>query len=123
MINHTKLIVSSIVMLILDFINLHLRKNYYSKFFYNIQKSNLKLNYIGALFAYISMILLLNIFILNENKISYIKSFLLGIFVYMVYDGTNLATFKNWTFYFFITDVIWGGILFLLTTYITVNII
>ena len=26
MINHTKLIVSSIVMLILDFINLHLRK-------------------------------------------------------------------------------------------------
>ena len=67
------------------------------------------------------MILLLNIFILNENKISYIKSFLLGIFVYMVYDGTNLATFKNWTL-LFITDVIWGGILFLLTTYI-VNII
>ena len=123
MINRKKLIVSSIVMLILDFINLYLRNNYYSKFFYNIQKSNLKINYFGALFAYVSMILLLNMFILNENKISYIKSFLLGIFVYMVYDGTNLATLKNWTLYFFITDIIWGGLLFLLTTYITINII
>ena len=53
----------------------------------------------------------------------YIKdAFLLGIFVYGVYEGTSYSILKNWTIYTILIDTLWGGTLFALTTYLFYNI-
>ena len=39
---------------------------------------------------------------------------LIGLSTYAVYDFTNLATLKNYTLEFAVTDSLWGGILFMI---------
>ena len=58
-----------------------------------------------------------NYFIIIQKKTP-IEAFLLGIFVYGVYETTNWSLFSNWKFQTVIMDTIWGGILFFLTTLI-----
>ena len=43
---------------------------------------------------------------------------ILGSLIYGIFDATNLALFDKWTIDLFIIDVIWGGILFGLSTYL-----
>ena len=46
------------------------------------------------------------------------ESFLLGLSVYGVYEGTTYTIFKNWSLLSVFIDTIWGGVLFLLINYI-----
>ena len=52
------------------------------------------------------------------KKGTLLDAFLLGFFIYGVYETTNLAIFKDWNIYVFIIDLTWGGFLFLITTYL-----
>ena len=50
-------------------------------------------------------------------KIRVWHCWLLGFIIYGVFDATNLALFKKWDIRLAISDAIWGGVLFALTTY------
>ena len=55
------------------------------------------------------------------KKGSYLDAFLLGFFIYAVYETTNMAIFKDWSYKVGLIDLTWGGFLFLITTYLYKN--
>ena len=120
-------LVSGLVMLGLDAVYLTNLGEIFQKIVKNIQGEKLTLNIAGATVTYLAMVLVLNVFILQQPKIpemkKYILSFVLGFCVYLVFDGTNIAIFKGWTWKALVLDSLWGGILFLLTTLITVKLV
>lgn len=83
-----------------------------------IQKSPLELNIYGAVLSYVCVIGILYYFIISQGK-SVMDAFLLGIFLYGTFDMTNLAMFTKYAWKTAITDTLWGGILFALTTWAT----
>ena len=123
----TTVAVSALVMLGLDAIYLKSFGNFWGKLVKKIQGSPLTLNIWGAVVAYLAMIVVLNVFILLQPKIpekkKYILSLVLGLCIYLVYEGTNMAIIKNWNWTAMAIDGIWGGLLFLITTFITVKLV
>jgi len=47
-----------------------------------------------------------------------LEAFVYGVCAYAVYDLTNLATLKNWSLTMTVVDIIWGGILCSLVTFL-----
>lgn len=76
----------------------------------------------ATVLCYISLVALIWQFIIREKKSPW-KAALLGFLVYAVYETTNKATLKDWSWQFLVIDSIWGGILFGTTTYIYYKII
>jgi uncharacterized membrane protein len=111
------LLVSSIVLISIDFIYLNAMKGYFDNQIRMVQGSPIKMNYIGAALCYIFLIAGINYFIIKPRK-SVSDAFLLGIVIYGVYETTNLTLFKNWSILTVILDTLWGGLLFASTTYI-----
>jgi uncharacterized membrane protein len=111
------LLVSAIVFISIDFIYLNVMKGYFFNQIQSVQGSSVKMNYLGAALCYIFLIVGINYFIIKPRK-SVSDAFLLGIVIYGVYETTNLALFKNWSFLTVIIDTLWGGLLFAITTYI-----
>lgn len=110
--------VSSVILLIIDISYLQTFGGPFRDQTVLIQKSPFKVNIIGALLSYICIIILLNYFVLLRSG-SLQDAFLLGILSYGIYDMTNMALFKEWDMSLAIIDIIWGGTLFTLTTFIT----
>ncbi len=73
---------------------------------FDIQAAPLRLKMAPALVVYLAMGYLAT---LPKNPLD---AFLLGLAVYAVYDGTNLATLAKYDWRFAIADSLWGGILF-----------
>lgn len=119
MMNISNLIVSSVFFIVLDYLYLSSQKNYFNKLFLQIQGSKINFKMEGAILCYIALILALNYFILNDKDKNLCDAFLLGFFIYVVYETTNYATLNKWPFEMVIMDSLWGGILFLLTVYLT----
>ena len=107
----------SLIVISFDYIYLTANSKYFSYTMATIQKSSFKLNYIGAILAYICIVLLIYIFVFMNNLSSQ-HAFLLGFLTYGVYHGTNLACFEKWPYYLVVSDSIWGGILFASSSYI-----
>jgi uncharacterized membrane protein len=70
--------------------------------------------YAGIL-TYIFLIFGLYYFINRVNATAK-DAFILGLTIYAVYELTNMTLFTNWTIMISLIDIIWGGILFYLTT-------
>ena len=121
MMNISNLIVSSVFFIVLDYLYLSSQKNYFNKLFLQIQGSKINFKMEGAILCYIALILALNYFILNDKDKNLCDAFLLGFFIYVVYETTNYATLNKWPFEMVIMDSLWGGILFLLTVYLRIN--
>jgi uncharacterized membrane protein len=85
---------------------------------FDVQRSPLRINIVGAILCYIFLIFGLNYFILQKRR-SVFDAFLLGIVIYGVYETTTLALLRNWRLSTVVIDTLWGGILFALTTYFT----
>jgi uncharacterized membrane protein len=111
------MLISAIVFISIDFIYLSVMKGYFDKQIQIVQGSQTKMNYLGAALCYIFLIVGINYFIIKPKK-SITDAFLLGIVIYGVYETTNYAIFKNWSFLSVIIDTLWGGLLFASTTYI-----
>jgi uncharacterized membrane protein len=109
------------IMLILDAIYLYSTKSLSIPVYQSIQGSPIKIHYGGAFACYVLMTLGLYYFIIRDHR-SVLDAFLLGTFVYGVYDMTTLAIFSKYTLGLAIMDMIWGGILFGTTTWIYRNI-
>ena len=109
---------SSIILLLLDSVYLTLVGKAYSQQIFNIQKLPMKVNFSGALFSYLFLIVGLNYFIISKNK-SVLDAGILGTVIYGVYDATSYAVLKDWDETLAIVDTLWGGVLFASTTAIT----
>jgi uncharacterized membrane protein len=92
-------------------------KKYFEKQVKMVQNKEMKINFVSVFLCYILIIFGLNYFIIEPKKTVY-DAFLLGIIIYGVFETTNYAIFKNWSFYTVVLDTLWGGILFAFTTYI-----
>lgn len=117
------LIVSAVVLLILDGLNLtFVAGPIFKKQISDVQHSPLKVNTLGAIMSYVFLIFGLHYFIINKRR-PVCDAFLFGLTVYGVYETTTLALLKNWRFETFLIDTLWGGVLFALTTFLTYKII
>jgi uncharacterized membrane protein len=114
------LLVSAITMVSLDFVYLSLMKGYFTNQVQKVQGSPLKMNLLATAICYIFLILGLNYFIIKPKR-SVQDAFLLGLVIYGVYETTNWALFEKWSIMSVITDTLWGGILFALTTFVSLH--
>ncbi len=108
------------IVLLLDSIYLNLISNYFMDLVKDIQGSKLEINIYGAILCYICIVFMIYHFIIKENK-SVTDAFLLGFCTYGIYEFTNMAIFNKWNSYIIYVDIIWGGLLYALTTYIIKN--
>ena len=113
-----EIIISTITLLVLDGIYLYSNLRAFENQVINVQRVVLKARPVGAIICYLALIFGLNYFIISKNR-SPLDAFLLGLVIYAVYDSTNYTIFKQWSPMLAVTDSLWGGILFAITTYIT----
>ncbi len=78
-----------------------------------VQGKPIQVRYIGALICYIALTA-----ILYALRLSYRDTFLLGMAIYAVYEGTNYAIFRDWPLQMVLLDTLWGGILFVSVKYL-----
>ena len=104
-------------MVSLDFVFLHVSSSRSLPVYQSIQGSPVAFNYAAAAVCYAVMLLGFYYFVIRERR-SPFDAFLLGLFVYGVYDMTTLAVFKKYTVSVAIMDMIWGGVLFGSTAWI-----
>lgn len=121
-------IIAIIFILIADAIWLTSMKPRYDALVKNIQGSSIESRLIPAILAYILMIIGL-IYIIFENVkkdtsnnillISFKYGFIFGLVVYGIFNSTNLAIFKGYSWSMAIIDTLWGSLLFFSATYIS----
>ena len=110
-------LLTSLILLGLDFIYLSLTKKYFNDQVKLVQGTPIKLNIIATIACYILLSMGIFYFIIKK-KFSYFESFYLGIFVYGVYDLTTMAILKNWKWNTVVMDTLWGGTLFVLVKFL-----
>lgn len=107
---------TSIILLFLDAFYISSVSNLFYSLIKQIQNEKLIFNVVGAIIAYLCLIIGIVYFIIIPKK-SYLDAFILGIVIYGVYEGTNYAILKKWPLNIVIMDTLWGGVLFTLTTF------
>ena len=83
-----------------------------------IQGSKPRVRYVPAAATYALMAVGLYHFIIGPGR-SVADAFVLGVVIYGVFDGTNMALFSRYSPLIAVQDALWGGILFAVTTYST----
>jgi len=109
------LLITALIFVTLDGIYLNLIRDYFNKQIKAVQGSDIKPDFIAAAITYIFLIFGLNYFILRERR-SVKEAALLGLVIYAVYEFTNKALLKNWSYKTTVLDTVWGATLFALTT-------
>lgn len=121
------IIVSAITMLSLDYVYLSTAGKYFQTLVKQIQGSPIKFNMLGAIFCYVVLVGAINHFVLLNKKLNKKEklrdAFLLGFAIYAVFELTNIAIFKGWTWKGVVIDSVWGAVLFLLVTWITLKLL
>ena len=112
-----KLLLASIILTALDSFYISIMKKRFLNMIKNIQGENVKINIFGFLMSY--FFLIFGLYFIFKNKINYKDAFLLGLIIYGVYDMTNMALFKKWSLILSIIDILWGGVLFSITVYLS----
>ena len=110
-----KALVSALGLVAIDFAYLSVIKGHFARQIAAVQGSPMTVNLFGAVVTYVFLIFGLNYFIIRPGR-SAGDAFLLGLVVYGVYDFTNLALLSKWQLFTAVTDTLWGGTLFYLTT-------
>ena len=114
------IILLAVILVLVDAGFLYLMSNNFQNMVKKIQGSPLKMNLYATLACYIVLVSSLYYFVIYK-KGSYLDAFLLGFFIYAVYETTNMAIFKDWSISVGLIDLTWGGFLFLITTYLYKN--
>jgi uncharacterized membrane protein len=112
------LIVSTVTMMLLDFIYIYLTRTIYENIIRSIQGTDLKIKLIPALLVYVFLVGGLYYFILLPKR-PILDAFLLGLVMYAMFSLTNLAILDKWSYKLVIMDSLWGASLFAMTTFIT----
>ena len=118
-------IISGLVLLLLDYLWLiTFMVPKYKIMIKNIQGSKIKVNFVFIILTYLVMLLGLNLFVLSninpktKNIYDSLKyGFLFGIIIFGIYDFTAASVFNNWDISLAIYDILWGGILYFISSY------
>ena len=110
------LAIESLVFLALDgFVLSFVFRYWFEKQIKWVQGDSLVMDMVAAIFCYAILIGGLYYFIIRESK-PIRDAFLLGLFVYGVYETTNKSILRSWKWQSVAMDTLWGGLLFALTT-------
>lgn len=115
--DYKKLLLTAITLVVVDMGFLYLMGPYFGKMVKSIQGSDMVLNNLTAFITYVILVLQIYYFIISKNA-SYTDAFILGSTTYAIFDFTNLSVFKNYNVNIALVDSIWGGILYMLVTFI-----
>lgn len=118
-----------ILLLVLDllWISFYMGKKYQNQI-ENIQGKSIRIKPTFVILSYFLMVLGLILFVLpniskgNELKDSLKYGLVFGIIVYGVYNFTNAAVIDKWDSKVIIEDILWGGLLYFIVSYITSKI-
>lgn len=115
------LVIYSVILLIIDAIYLSSFSKDYDILFRKIQGKPLTVKIVPAVVVYMLLVGSWFMFIYKEmhrytTKEIIGRAFMLGFFIYGVFDATNMAIFDQYSARLAIIDSFWGGILFGLTT-------
>jgi len=113
-----KLIITSIIFILLDIIYLTSTRSITLPIIKNIQHSSLKIDIYSLIMVYVFDVFVLYYFIINK-KGTLLDAFLLGSCIYGIYEFTNKSIFNKWNYSLVIIDTLWGGVLFVLTTFLS----
>jgi uncharacterized membrane protein len=103
-----------VTMICLDIVWLTINSKYHSKLFESIQQSPLQIKIIPTILVYIWMVGAVTYFGVLSSKTSneaILHGGYIGLAMYGLYDLTNLATFKKWTYEMSLKDMTWGTLL------------
>jgi uncharacterized membrane protein len=117
-----QVILSAAFFLLFDGIYIYSTAGYFDKQINMVQGSTIRVNLLGTFITYIFLLAGLNYFILSPNK-SWKEAAILGLFVYGVYEYTNLSILKSWKWETTVMDTLWGGVLFGATTFLTQDVL
>jgi uncharacterized membrane protein len=117
-----KLLIVGSILFTLDFLYLYFNQGWYKKEILKMQGSELKLKWVGVFIRYFTQTVGLYIFVL-KNKLPLIYSFLYGIIIYGNYIGTNYATINDFDPLLAGFDLLKGGIIMTITSYIFYKLI
>lgn len=117
-----EIFVTAVVYLTIDIFYIQSNSEYFGAFFKQIQGKPMVIRKSSAIMAYLLLVVGLYFFIIKDRK-NVVYAFLLGVFVYGVYDLTNYATLSNWTLEFVLKDTLWGGAVFAVSTFFIYEII
>ena len=115
------LLIATFIFLFLDFVFLFLNKSSFERQIIQVQRVSVVMKPDGILFCYLFLLAGLYYFILREKRTP-LEAFLLGLIIYGVYETTTYSLLKNWKFMTVLTDTLWGGILFYLTTFLSYKV-
>lgn len=116
------LFVSGIILILLDAVFLYFNRATFEIQIADVQRVIIQPKYLGFILCYILLICGLYFFILRTRRPVW-EAILLGILIYGVYETTNYGTLKKWRLKTMVTDTLWGGALFGLTTNFTYGIL
>ena len=117
--NTKKLILSAVILLALDSIYLSKVSSFFNTLVKDIQGSKINLHMGSAIFCYFFVILGLNYLVIQKNN-NLTDAFILGLTTYGIFEATNMAIFDKWNLSgYALLDIVWGGILYATTTYLT----
>ena len=111
-----QLLKTAFFFLLFDGIYLFSTQSYFQGQVKAIQGSPIQMNLWKLVLTYIILILGCYYFVILK-KLSLLDTFLLGLFIYAVYEFTNYSIFNNWSWFTVLLDTLWGGILFTLVKY------
>ena len=123
-------LVATAILLLLDFICIAGFMNQrYQVMIPTIQKAPMKANLQYAAVAYALMVVGLNMFVLPnirkgyemEDSLKY--GFTFGVVVYGIFDFTNAAVLKDWDMKLALIDVLWGGTVYFLASYLSTKFV
>jgi uncharacterized membrane protein len=103
-----------VTMICMDIVWLTINRTYHSELFESIQHSPLQIKIIPSILVYIWMVGAVTYFGVLSSKTSneaLLHGGYIGLAMYGLYDLTNLATFKKWTYEMTIKDMTWGTLL------------
>ena len=120
--NVLPIVILSIVILALDTIYINCVKTLFNKLIKGIQGSDLKLDLTATFLDYILIIFSMYYFIIQKNA-SIEEAMILGLCIYGIYELTNMAVFKRWTWEVVMIDSIWGAVLYGTSTFLYRKII
>lgn len=113
-----KILIVGVLFVAIDAVYLTSISGYFNKQIRAIQNAPIKLDMVATAICYAFLVFGIYYFIIREKR-SALDAFFLGAVVYMVYETTNKAILKDWTWTTVAIDGVWGGILFTLVTFLS----
>jgi uncharacterized membrane protein len=105
------------IMVLLDSIYLSIFKKHFEHQIQIVQGKLMNVKMLPLVITYCILVFGLYYFIIKQ-RMSPVDAALLGFVIYGVYEFTNKTIITDWMYFTTIVDVIWGTILFGLTTYL-----